>query len=298
MSPSFRVPCVLTVAGSDSGGGAGIQADLKTFTALKVYGASVITALTAQNTKGVQDVHVPPVAIIEKQLKSVLSDIHITALKTGMLPTSDVIRCTAEAIRQYNVPYVVVDPVLVATSGDSLVISETRDALVREMFPVATIITPNLPEAEKLSGMSIESTSDLRRACQKLIEMGCRNVLLKGGHIIEMKGNGNMSYDNVDMSVASDIFYDGRDFEVFTGPRIETKNTHGTGCTLAAALASFLAHGENLRDAVRSAKEFVFRGIKDGIEVGHGNGPLNHMHSIRNYTKDEGQTLRTVSDKS
>ncbi|CAN8066782.1 unnamed protein product [Agarophyton chilense] len=284
-----RVPCALTVAGSDSGGGAGIQADLKTFTALKVYGASVITAITAQNTMGVQDVYVPPLLFIQRQLESVLLDINIVALKTGMLPSPEIITCVSKAIRRYNIPRVVVDPVLVATSGDSLVTSDTKDALVKELFPTATVITPNLQEAEELTGMSIQSSSDLRRACEMLVQMGCHSVLLKGGHVNEVEADDRISNEKVDKSVASDIFYDGKEFEVFSGPRIDTKNTHGTGCTLAAAITSFLARGKNLRESVRDAKEFVFRCMLDGIEVGHGNGPLNHMHSIPNYMEDEEQ---------
>ncbi|PXF41388.1 Hydroxymethylpyrimidine/phosphomethylpyrimidine kinase [Gracilariopsis chorda] len=281
--PTSRPPCVVTVAGSDSGGGAGIQADLKTFTALNVYGASVVTALTAQNTKGVQDIHIPPISFIEQQMESVLSDIKIAALKTGMLPSPAIIRSVAQSVRRYEIPFVVVDPVLVATSGDSLVRDDTRNALIANLFPIATVITPNLPEAEKLTEMRIESPSDVRRACETLIGMGCNAVLLKGGHTFESYLEDDSLDERIDASVASDILYDGKSFEVFSRPRVDTKNTHGTGCTLSAAITAFLAQGKNMRDAVAEAKTFVFRGIQDGIDVGQGNGPLNHMHAIPEY---------------
>lgn len=279
----YRPPCVVTVAGSDSGGGAGIQADLKTLTALNVYGASVITALTAQNTKGVQDIHIAPISFIEQQMDSVLSDIRISALKTGMLPSAGIIRSVAQCIRRYDVPFVVVDPVLVATSGDSLVRDDTRNALVANLFPIATVITPNLPEAERLTEMRIKSASDIRRACETLIGMGCNAVLLKGGHTVESGSEDDTLEERIDTSVASDVLYDGKSFEVFSRPRVDTDNTHGTGCTLSAAIAAFLAQGKDIRNAVEAAKSFVFRAIQDGIDVGQGHGPLNHMHAIPEY---------------
>lgn len=287
-----NVACVLTVAGSDSGGGAGIQADLKTFTALNVYGASVITALTAQNTRGVQGVQVVDASFVEQQLESVLSDLQVTAVKTGMLPNIGIIQVTVQNIKRYKVGIVVVDPVMVATSGDKLIDeNDVMDTLMSELFPLATVVTPNIPEAEAISGMKIKNTDDARKACRKMVdELGYRSVLLKGGHITEWDAkvdnsggseeDGNGDATNIQ---ASDILYDGKRFDAFSAPWVETKNTHGTGCTLASAIAACLARGQSLKEAVKTAKQFVWQGISSDLNVGHGNGPLYHMHTVQQF---------------
>ena len=278
-------PCVLTVAGSDSGGGAGIQADLKTFTALGVYGATVLTALTAQNTVGVQAIHVPPTSFVQQQLQSVLSDIQVSVIKTGMLPNADVIRACAEAIRRYGVKKVVVDPVLVATSGDLLVQNEAIEFLKSELFPLATVVTPNLPEAEALTGRRVRTISDMRQVCRDFIDMGCQNVLLKGGHTFDGEAQG----EEMDLSIATDILFNGKEFQAFVRPRVDTQNTHGTGCSLASAIAAGLARGSRLDEAVEMAKTFVFHGIEEGLEIGRGHGPLNHMHAIQTFSGKESE---------
>lgn len=275
---------MLTIAGSDSGGGAGIQADLKTFTARGVYGASVVTALTAQNTLGVQGVHTPPTSFVRQQLTSVFSDIGFQVVKTGMLPNADMIRAVAETLRHYNVPIIIMDPVLVATSGDSLISGdESMNAMVTELFPIATVITPNLQEASTLTGQNIRTVSDMREACMKLTKMGCSNVLLKGGHLMqtaEDEGNAFVS-DIVDNNLVTDILYDGHEFQAFVKPRIDSNNTHGTGCTLASAIAAEMARGKSLSNAVGIAKEYVHTCIADGLNLGGGHGPLNHMAEIQ-----------------
>lgn len=287
-----RIPCVLTVAGSDSGGGAGIQADLKSFTALNVYGASVITALTAQNTQGVQGVHVPETSFIEKQLESVLSDIEVRVVKTGMLPNDSIIKVTSTYIKRYKIATVVVDPVMVATSGDSLTSGQDiRKTMISELFPLATIVTPNIPEAETICEMKIECLDDARAACRKLISLGCRSVLLKGGHSFSSNNkstnNDNRQRDDATNTNATDLFYDGSNWDVFSAPWIETHNTHGTGCTLASAIAARLAHGDSLKEAVRLAKQFVWWGLNSGLQIGTGNGPLYHMQTVNDFQTGE-----------
>lgn len=282
-SRTEHIPRVLTIAGSDSGGGAGIQADLKSFTALGVYGASVVTALTAQNTVGVQDIHVPPTAFTEQQLESVLTDIGFDVVKTGMLPDAETIKCVAAAIRKHNVKTVIVDPVLVATSGDSLVSGESSTAvLVKELFPLATVVTPNVPEASLLTGRTICCMSDMRQACLDLARMGCKNVLLKGGHMApEGPATTDLAREDADNpGIAADILYDGQEFQAFTKPRLDTLNTHGTGCTLASAIAAEMAKGQVLPDAVEAAKAYVYHGMLEAFDIGKGHGPLNHMNSF------------------
>lgn len=285
-------PCALTIAGSDSGGGAGIQADLKTFTALGVYGATIISSLTAQNTCRVSAIHTPPVAFFETQLESVLSDIKINVVKTGMLPTTEIIRATARAIRKYEIKNVVVDPVMVATSGDSLVSDKgggsAMEAMKKELLPLATLVTPNIAEAEALTGVRIVDEDGVREACRKLLaEVGCEAVLVKGGHL---GGSGAKAVEDVrNKETVCDILYDGIEFNAFVSERIDSVHTHGTGCTLSSAIAAALAHGDGLDQAVRLAKEFVVRGIRGGqqLGIGRGRGPLFHMHAIRPFPMDE-----------
>lgn len=273
------LPCALTVAGSDSGGGAGIQADLKTMTSLGVYGASVITALTAQNTTGVQAVHIPPASFVRQQLDSVFTDFQISVVKTGMLPNAEIIRTVADAVRQYDVSTLIIDPVLVATSGDSLVSEDSAlDVLISQLLPLATLVTPNIPEAVKLTGKPIYNLTDVRRACVDIFAMGCKGVLIKGGHLGLSDFQLNNSPEEVDASVATDVFYDGKGFQAFVKPRLNSTSTHGTGCTLGSAIASELAKGRSLLQAIFTAKEYVHEGINRAVSLGHGNGPLNHMH--------------------
>lgn len=280
-------PCALTIAGSDSGGGAGIQADLKTFTALGVYGASVITALTAQNTRKVSAIHTPPITFFEVQLESVLSDIKVEAVKTGMLPTTEIIKATARGIRNHEIEYVVVDPVMVATSGDSLVSGEDDavQTLKKELLPLATVVTPNIAEAEVLTGITIKDESGIREACQKLHEeVGCKAVLIKGGHL---GGSGAEQVEEMrNSTTVSDVLYDGKDFNAFVSERIDTIHTHGTGCTLGSAITAGLAQGLALKEAVEMAKKFVVSGIRGGrnMGVGNGRGPLFHMHTVHPFS--------------
>ncbi|HKZ96304.1 MAG TPA: bifunctional hydroxymethylpyrimidine kinase/phosphomethylpyrimidine kinase [Hyphomicrobiaceae bacterium] len=265
-----RAAIALTIAGSDSSGGAGIQADIKTFTVLGVYGASVITALTAQNTQGVQGVHSVPPEFIAKQIASVASDLAIGAVKTGMLGDRATVETVAAALRQHDLRPVVVDPVMVATSGDALLAPDAVDAVRRELFPLADIATPNLPEAARLLDEPVAMTeSEMEAQGRRLVALGARAVLIKGGH-----GTGP---EAVDFFVAEGVA------SRLAKPRLATRNIHGTGCTLSAAIAGLLARGEPLEAAVRLAKEFVWRAIAAGrdLEIGHGAGPVDHLHDIR-----------------
>jgi len=263
------MPKVLTIAGSDSGGGAGIQADLKTFTVLDCYGLSVITALTAQNTLGVQAVHEPPPDFIGRQLDSVLADIGADAAKTGMLATPETVRVVAAKIKEYQVPNLVVDPVMAAQSGDPLVTRDTREALVKELFPLAELITPNLPEMELLLERKIGSPHELAEAARALHDLASRAVLAKGGHL---------------GGPALDILFDGREIKEFTADRLDTPHTHGTGCTYSAAIAAHLAHGRPLAEAVAQAKAFITEAIRLAYPLGRGAGPTNHLALLEKST--------------
>lgn len=268
VSAQPRYARVLTIAGSDSGGGAGIQADLKTFAALGCYGMTAITALTAQNTVGVQGIHAVPPAFLRSQLQSVIEDIGVDAVKIGMLHEPGVVEVVAWAIQHYQLQRVVLDPVMVATSGDRLIADATVRVLVDQLFPLATVITPNLDEASLLLGRPIAAVSDLSGAAQVLLSQGARAVLLKGGHL-----PGDQVVDvlarpgHVDMVLASS--------------RMASRNTHGTGCTLSSAIAAHLALGEPLEPAVRAARQYILGAIQAGagVQVGHGHGPLNHGYS-------------------
>jgi len=256
---------VLTIAGSDSGGGAGIQADLKTIAALGGYGMSVITALTAQNTAGVQGVYPIPEEFVERQFDSVASDIGVDAAKTGMLAASGVIRTVARKIRQYGIGLLVVDPVMVAKGGARLIEEEAKEALVRDLLPLAFVVTPNIPEAEVLSGLRISSPREMKLAAEAIHEMGARHVVVKGGHLA---------------GAALDILYDGIRFREFSADRINTRDTHGTGCTFSAALAFFLADGLPVEEAVAGTKEFITTAIRNSIRIGSGHGPTNPLAGL------------------
>ena len=257
------LPRALTIAGSDSSGGAGIQADLKTFTVMRVYGMTAITALTAQNTCGVAAIHPVPAAFVRAQLDAVISDIGVDATKTGMLATAETIRTVAAAARELGITPLVVDPVMVAQSGASLLEPAAREAMLRELVPLATLLTPNVPEAEALTGMSIRTPTDMRRAARMLVEHGAGAVLVKGGHL----GGPD----------AVDVLDDGRTAVELAAPRLPVRHTHGTGCQLSAAITAGLASGQTLRDAVDTAKRFISVAIGAGLAIGKGDGPANPL---------------------
>lgn len=261
-----RLPSVLTIAGSDSSGGAGIQADIKTMTANGVYAMSAITALTAQNTKGVTGICEVTPDFLAAQLDAVFNDIYPDAVKTGMMPSAALIEVTADRLRGHNARNVVVDPVMVATSGSRLMAEEALSALIGKLLPLAAVVTPNIPEAEVLAGINISSESDMEHAAHIIHEKcGC-GVLMKGGH---------------GLSGANDYFWDGIRGMWFRGKRIDNENTHGTGCTLSSAIASNLAKGYSLECAVRTAKEYISDCLSAMLDMGAGSGPMNHMNALR-----------------
>jgi hydroxymethylpyrimidine/phosphomethylpyrimidine kinase len=263
------IPIALTIAGSDSSGGAGIQADLKTFAALGVYGASALTALTAQNTQGVAAIHDVPADFVAAQIDAVFADLDVRAVKIGMLARADVAEAVAAALARHRARNVVLDPVMVATSGAALTAPSAVAALKARLMPLAGLITPNLPEAAALLGVApARGESEMERQARALLDQGARAVLIKGGH-----GDGDESVDLL-VSPAGVVRFAAR--------RIATRNTHGTGCTLSAAVAAGLAKGLALADAVRAAKTFITEAIAaaDAMQVGHGNGPLNHFHQF------------------
>ncbi len=258
----MSIPKALTIAGSDSGGGAGIQADLKTFSAYRVFGLSVITAVTAQNSVGVQGVENLPPAFVAQQLRSVLEDFGVDAAKCGMLSVAPIIEAVAAALGEHPIDKLVVDPVMVAKSGDTLLQPDAVAALIRRILPLALVVTPNLPEAEVLSGMTVSSRDEMEEAAKLIGKLGARHVLVKGGHL---KGD------------AVDILWNGREMTAFQVPRIESSNTHGTGCTFSAAIAAGLAKGRPLGEAVREAKAYVTKAIREGFALGRGVGQLRHF---------------------
>ncbi len=261
-----KKPIAMTIAGSDSGGGAGIQADLKTFAALGVYGTSALTAVTAQNTLGVAAIHEVPTDVIAAQIDVILSDIGADAVKTGMLSSLVIIETVAQKLQRHGVARLVVDPVMVAKGGDRLLQEDAVEALKTRLLPLATVVTPNLPEAEVLTGITIRNTEDVRNAAKAMVNMGAKSVVVKGGH---MTGH-----------EALDIFYDGKEFREFSAPRIDTKNTHGTGCTFASAIAAGLAKGLLLVEAIAQAKTYVTEAIRANLDIGSGHGPLDHFHML------------------
>ncbi len=265
-----RTPKALTIAGSDSGGGAGVQADLKTFTVLRCYGTSAITALTAQNTKGVEGIHPVPPPFLRQQIDAVLKDIGTDALKIGMLHSSEVVRTVKAAIEAHQVPNVVLDPVMVAKSGDRLLEKDAEDSLREELLPQVDLLTPNLPEAEVLLGRKFEQ-ENLEDVVRSIAELGPRVVLLKGGHRGGERSDDLLYEKEADRALS------------FGAERIDTPNTHGTGCTLSAAIAAELAKGSGFQEAVESAKEFLTSALKAGnsLKVGEGKGPVDHLYNIR-----------------
>lgn len=260
---SSALPRALTIAGSDSGGGAGIQADLKTFSAFGVYGMSVLTAVTAQNTVGVQGVETLAPAFIAQQFASVVGDIGVDALKTGMLGTADVVTTVAAMIAQAGLTNLVVDPVMVAKSGDHLLAADAVHVLRTHLLPLALVITPNVPEAETLVGGPIRTRDEMHAAAQRLHALGPRWVVVKGGH---MGG-----------ATVTDLLYDGETFQSLDSPRIDTPHTHGTGCTFSAAMTACVAQGRTVPDAFATAKRYTHAAITSAPGLGHGHGPLNHL---------------------
>lgn len=256
---------VLTIAGSDSCGGAGIQADLKTFSALGTYGMSVITAVTAQNTQGVLDVQDITPDIVEKQIQAIFDDIYVDAVKIGMVSNSDTIKTIAKNLKKYNAKNIVLDPVMISKSGYDLLKPEAKAALIDELIPLATVVTPNIPEAEEISEIKINSIDDMKKIANKIYEMGPKFVLVKGGHLSD---------------TADDVLFDGKDIKIFKGVKIKTKNTHGTGCTLSSAIASYLALGNTVDDAVKLAKDYITVAIKHSLSIGKGHGPTHHFYSL------------------
>jgi hydroxymethylpyrimidine/phosphomethylpyrimidine kinase len=257
----------ITIAGSDSGGGAGIQADLKTFSAFGVYGASAITALTAQNTVGVQGILTIPPDFFGDQLVSVLSDIKMDAGKTGMLADEATIFTLADVLAQYPIEKLVVDPVMISKHGAKLLEDEGIDALIEHVLPLACVATPNAEEASHLAGVAVDSLDDMREAAYRVHDMGARSVLVKGGHLGEEQ--------------AVDVLYDGSEITEFPGKRIDTIHTHGTGCTLSAAIAANLALGKSIKDSVAAAKDFITGAIEHSEEIGKGISPVDHLWKTR-----------------
>lgn len=258
----------LSIAGSDSCGGAGIQADLKAFSAHGTYGMSVITAVTAQNTKGVFDVQDINPLVIAHQIEAIFDDIHVHGVKIGMVSRPETIEIIASTLKKYPLPPLVVDPVMISKSGYDLLQPEAKKALIEILLPMATLITPNLPEAEVILGYKIDTIALMEQAARDLHKLGCQYVLVKGGHL------------SVD---ATDVLFDGKNITRFETPRIESINTHGTGCTLSSSIAANLAKGLHVKDAVKEAKRYITHAIQHGFAIGHGVGPVHHFYEL--YTK-------------
>ena len=270
----------LTIAGSDSGAGAGIQADLKTFAAHGVYGTTAITAVTAQNTRGVASFQELSPDLVRQQIEAVISDIGADAAKTGMLPSAAIVETVASAIADFDIPFVVVDPVMLAKSGDGLADDDAVTAMKASLLPKAFVVTPNIPEAERLSGVSIVTDDDRKESARRIHALGPSLVVIKGGHFFG-------SADIVD------LLYDGRDFTEFRHERVAGRHTHGTGCTFAAALAAHLACGRTVRDAIPLIQEYIAGAITQAPELGEGNGPMNHFWTSR-HRGDKGSATKNT----
>ncbi len=254
---------VLTIAGSDSGGGAGIQADIKAMSANGVYAMSVVTAVTAQNTEDVTDVFELPVSIVAAQIDAVFDDFEVSAVKTGMLSSTAIVETVAKMLAPQKIANLVVDPVMISKSGHPLLKPDAIDAMRDRLFPLALLVTPNVHEAQQLSGVEIKTLADARRAAKVIHGFGCKHVLIKGGHLPAEPG--------------TDLLYDGRFFNVFKGEFINTPHTHGTGCTFASAIAAHLARGKSVNDAVQTAKTYLTEALRHSLAIGHGTGPTNHF---------------------
>ncbi len=264
-SKTQRFARVLTIAGSDSGGGAGLQADLKTFAALQTYGLCAVTAVTAQDTQRVHSTFEIPEELVARQIEVVIDDMGVDAVKTGMLSSGGIIDCVASLLRRYQVQQLVVDPVMISTGGDRLLEPDAVDQLVRSLLPLANVVTPNLSEAQVLAKTSLNTSEELRLAAREIHAMGPRFVVIKGGH-------------SKDPEHAVDLFFDGTEFHYLEGKRIATVNTHGSGCTFAAAIAAYLAQGRSALESVTKAKEYVQGAIENALSLGKGKGPLGHFY--------------------
>lgn len=262
-----KLPVALTIAGLDPSGGAGIIADIKTFTAFDCFATAVVTSLTFQNTIGVFGAIHQTAPSIRGQLEPLTQDFEIRALKTGMLPTREVIEETAGLIKQYNLPAPIVDPVVRSTSGYDLIDNAALKALIEQLFPLAALVTPNIPEAERITNLKIHSEDNVKTAAEQMFKLGAKNVLIKGGHFQKAEGEARK---------AKDFLFENNELTVFTADFIETNATHGTGCTLAAGIAANLAHGKTLRESVQTAKDFVTLAIKTAPQLGKGHSPINH----------------------
>ena len=265
----------LTIAGSDPSAGAGVQADLKTFAACGVYGLSIVTAITAQNTVGVRSIFPVPAEIIVSQLDAVADDFEIHATKIGMLATIDIVRAVRTGIERWSLPNVVLDPVMMATSGEVLLSREGVDLLRSDLVRLATVVTPNAAEAAVLAGMSVVTAVDARLAAERILALGPRAVIVKGGHLDEVS--------------AIDVLLDDSGCHQLTGPRVKTNSTHGSGCTFAAAVAANLALGRTVRHSAEEAKKYVAGALQHGLSIGHGHGPFDHFWGLRG----KGQRLET-----
>jgi hydroxymethylpyrimidine/phosphomethylpyrimidine kinase len=263
VSGNNAIKIALTIAGSDPSGGAGIQADLKTFSRLGVYGMAVIAAMTAQNTLGVSAVAEVPPDFVEQQLDAVLTDIHPHATKTGMLLTATVIEIVAIKLKQHAVGNLIVDPVMTSTSGTTLMSPDATSTFRKRLLSLATLVTPNIHEATTLTGKAIENFSEMQDAARRIHDMGAKNVLIKGGHL--------------EADSATDILFDGKDFAYFRSPWHQTKHTHGTGCVMSAAIGSYCALGKTVSEAVGLGKEFITEAIKNGLQIGSGRGPCDPL---------------------
>lgn len=264
-----RIPNLLSIAGSDPSGGAGIQADLKTFSALGCYGMAAITALTAQNTQGVTGVHVPDASFIAQQIDMIFADVRVDAVKIGMLGSPEIVHAVADALTRHKPSHLVLDPVLVATSGHSLGAPGVVEAMREKLFPLASVITPNLPEAARLAGVDMPADeAGLEHLARLLAGQGARAVLVKGGHLSG--------------ATAEDVLFEGGQVSRFSAPRVNTKNTHGTGCTLSSAIAAHLAKGLPLAQAVQASKDYLTQALRaaDALEVGQGHGPVHHFTGL------------------
>lgn len=259
---------VLTIAGSDSGGGAGVQADLKAMSANGTFAMSVITSITAQNTKGVMAIHDLPDSIVESQINAIFDDFDVASVKTGMLATAPIVALVSRKLKQFEVRNLVVDPVMISKSGHQLLKPDAIEVLKSQLIPLGLLITPNIHEAELLSGTKIKTLAEARQAAKLIHALGCSNVLIKGGHLLEQP--------------ATDLLYDGRFFRLYQSEFIQTQNTHGTGCTYASAIAANLALGKALPDAIENAKAYLLNTIRHSISIGHGHGPTNHFYFLSN----------------
>ena len=285
----MRYYTALTIAGSDSCGGAGIQADIKTMSALGVYAASAITAITVQNTMGVYAIQKVEPDIVKGQIKAVMDDIHPDAIKIGMVNDAETIHAIAETLKGYTPSqhsfHLVIDPVMVSTSGCRLMQADALDVFIKDLLPLATLLTPNIPEAEILAGMKIQDIEDIRLAATRIIQLGCKNVLIKGGHF-EGKEKTDYLFEKNDFKNTVDCSYEEREGATYLetkykGETVHTRNTHGTGCTLSSAITSFIARGCNMPTAIASAKKYLSDAIFAGkdVEIGEGHGPVNHFHA-------------------